>query len=46
MVLGSEITAFYKDMSLGKYKGREDEVRYIERQIQEALAEDRIVKGR
>jgi len=46
IVLGSEITQFYKDKALGRYAGREDEVRLIERQIQEALRDGRIVRDR
>jgi hypothetical protein len=44
IVLGSEITQFYKDVTLGRYKGREQEYGAIERQIQEALREGRVRK--
>ncbi len=39
----SEVQAFYKDMQLGKYRGREAEADKVEALINAALAEGRIV---
>ena len=42
---GSEITAFYKDVSIGKYKGRDAEKQQLENDIYAAKKEGRIVEG-
>jgi len=46
LVYASEIAQFYRDASLGRYKGRDDEYRLIEQQIFEAQRDNRIDKRR
>lgn len=42
IVYKTEIATFYRELSLGKWKGRESEVAQIEQQIQSAVQEGRI----